>query len=106
MPPYSVVSIWVYVDQPNVFHADAKNVSNCFNPCRNHYKFFTDHCPNPHHPPERHPSLRLGRCSFPLYISHTIEVLTLGIFAYVITAFGAPLQLMVAFTATLTLTIA
>ena len=48
-----------------------------------------------------HPySLRLGRWSFPLYISHTIGVLTLGSFAYGNTAtLGALLQLMAAFAA-------
>ncbi|MEO5613412.1 MAG: hypothetical protein ABIR04_00580, partial [Cypionkella sp.] len=54
-----------------------------------------------------HPfSLRLGRWSFPLYISHTIGVLTLGSFVYVNTAtLGSPLQLLAAFIATWAFTI-
>lgn len=48
-----------------------------------------------------------GRWSFPLYISHTIGVLTLGSFVYVNTAaLGAALQLMAAFIATWAFTIA
>lgn len=48
-----------------------------------------------------------GLWSFPLYISHTIGVLTLGSFVYINTAtLGAPLQLMAAFAATWAFTIA
>ncbi len=55
-----------------------------------------------------HPfSQGLGRWSFPLYISHTIGILTLGSFVYVNTApLGTPSQLLAAFAATWAFTIA
>lgn len=52
-------------------------------------------------------SQSLGRWSFPLYITHTIGILTLGSYVYVQTAaLGGPVQLLATFLATLAVAIA